>query len=132
MSGEKSGAPTTSGVGEPSVDPVEWVEPTGRSSGAVTQEEIDSILNDPLLAPTEREARLRDLRQRVLDADSDSGEESYAPLQVRIMDALAMVAEGGHDYDNHLRVEGEAVEPGDAGPADAAPGVAVRDKPRTS
>ncbi|WP_152046097.1 hypothetical protein [Aureimonas psammosilenae] len=74
---------------------------------AVTQQEIDDVLNDASLSPAERENRLTDLRQRILDSEHEQGDEEYAPLQVRIMDALSMLAEGGHDYTGRHHVEGD-------------------------
>lgn len=73
----------------------------------VSQGEIDDVLNDPRLSPAERLARLGDLRQRILDDRHADGDEEYEPLRTRIADALSMLAEGGHDYDGSLRVEGE-------------------------
>jgi hypothetical protein len=74
----------------------------------VSQAEIDAVLDDPTLSDPEREARLAELRQRLLDAEHAVGDDSYEPLQTRIMDALSMVAQGGHDYANPLRVEADA------------------------
>ncbi|MBE7186225.1 MAG: hypothetical protein INR68_17665 [Methylobacterium mesophilicum] len=81
---------TTSAVGEP-----------------VSQVDIDDVLNDPRLSPAERQARLSELRQRILDDRHADGNEEYEPLGTRIADALSMLAEGGHDYDGSLRVEGD-------------------------
>ncbi|KAB0679873.1 hypothetical protein [Aureimonas leprariae] len=64
-------------------------------------------MNDPRLSPAEQQARLGDLRQRILDSRYADGDEEYEPLGARIADALSMLAEGGHDYDGSLRVEGD-------------------------
>lgn len=82
----------------------------------VTQGEIDDVLGDPSLSLGEREARLADLRQRLLDAEHEHGDEEYAPLQARIMDALSMLAEGGHDYDGPRQMEGEPHADGASAP----------------
>lgn len=64
----------------------------------VSQAEIDAIIDDPVLSPTEKQARLEELRERILNQEHAAHEEDYLPFEARIMDALSMLAEGGHDY----------------------------------
>ncbi|GGE19640.1 hypothetical protein GCM10011390_43600 [Aureimonas endophytica] len=85
-----------------------------KTAAVVSQEEIDDVLGDASLSDEERALRLTDLRQRILDDDYARGDEEYAPLQVKIMDALSMLAEGGHDYSGTRHVEGEALSDRDA------------------
>jgi hypothetical protein len=85
----------------------------------VTEAELEGVLWDERLSPREREARLMDLRQRILDDVHADGDDRYAPLRSRIMDALSMLAEGGHDYGGDIRVEGG--EAADTSPANRGP-----------
>ena len=56
--------------------------------------EIDAVLDDPTMTREEKLARLEELREQVVHRD----DEEYAPFATRIMDALSMLAQGGHDY----------------------------------
>jgi hypothetical protein len=56
--------------------------------------EIDAVLDDPTMSADEKAARLEELRERVIHRE----DEEYAPFTTRIMDALSMLAQGGHDY----------------------------------
>jgi hypothetical protein len=60
----------------------------------LSHEEIDAILDDPTTSQEEKMARMEELRERVVHRD----DEAYAPLSTRIMDALSMLAQGGHAY----------------------------------
>lgn len=64
----------------------------------VTQTEIDDLLNNPEIPIEERRARLQDLAERLGDRDNIDRGDEFAPLEVQIADALAMLAEGGHTY----------------------------------
>lgn len=66
----------------------------GVSGVGLSHEEIDAILDDPTTSPEEKMARMEELRERVVHRD----DEAYAPLSTRIMDALSMLAQGGHAY----------------------------------
>lgn len=59
-----------------------------------SQAELDAVLDDPTMSREEKLARLEELRETVVHRD----DEEYAPLSTRIMDALSMLAQGGHDY----------------------------------
>lgn len=82
-------------------------EPSSENDFAGHEDRLTSILADPSLPD-------RDKRQAIQDALDDlqreRGEEPaapYEPLEQRFFEALAILAEGGHDYDGPSSAEEE-------------------------
>ncbi len=67
-------------------------------SQPVTQDEIDDILSNTAMTIEEKQARLSALAgQMDIRETTDRGSE-FEPLDMRIQDALSMLADGGHAY----------------------------------
>ncbi|MCQ8780951.1 hypothetical protein [Mangrovibrevibacter kandeliae] len=84
-------------------------DPAGRREphlDAATAAEIEAIVDDPLLPPLERHARLQAIADRLGEAAGD--DVQYAPLQLQLERAFALLAEGGHDYSGAAGAEAEA------------------------
>lgn len=72
----------------------EGLVPGGVAGLDPSHADIDAILDDPTMSREEKQARIEELRERAIHRD----DEEYAPFATRIMDALSMLAQGGHHY----------------------------------
>lgn len=62
------------------------------------RQELDGIMSDPALSMEDRLARIEELRRQVSTGEAVDQSADYAPMQVQLANAFAMLAEGGHDY----------------------------------
>lgn len=73
--------------------------PTAGDDFSVHDERLSAILDDPTIPDRDKRQAIQEALE---DLQRERGEEpaaSYEPLEQRFFEALSLLADGGHDYD---------------------------------